>query len=287
MDLKQQPFLRPILIKNAYPSFDDYLDTHFRLLREDFIDPLRNGISSYRQGNLDWKGDIRIYNKVYIGDLVCTRSGVVHQVLLDMNKLKRINWEKTKRLLTGGLVCLSKDGFETIFWAVVATRQNIQETGSIEIRFLEDAIGKINPNDPIPFDLIESASYFEAYQHVLKRLQEIRPRELPFQEYLLGKTVDVKPPRYLAQNAAYNLSCVFPNTPPIPLFHPPDNLPGTLDVSQREAFFAALTREFAIIQGPPGTGKVQKSSLLCTFLFLFYSKKIITISFFHFRRMLA
>ena len=40
-------FLRPSLIKGQYPSAKDYLDVHFRLLREDFVDPLRIGIQQY------------------------------------------------------------------------------------------------------------------------------------------------------------------------------------------------------------------------------------------------
>ncbi len=34
-----------------YRDIDEYLDVHFRLLREDFIDPLRNGIQNYSNGN--------------------------------------------------------------------------------------------------------------------------------------------------------------------------------------------------------------------------------------------
>lgn len=34
----------------AYRDIDEYLDVHFRLLREDFIDPLRNGIQNYSNG---------------------------------------------------------------------------------------------------------------------------------------------------------------------------------------------------------------------------------------------
>ena len=43
----EKAFLRPSLIKGQYPSAQDYLDVHFRLLREDFVDPLREGIQQY------------------------------------------------------------------------------------------------------------------------------------------------------------------------------------------------------------------------------------------------
>jgi len=46
--LSQDPvFLRAILSQGKYPSAHDYLDVHFRLLREDFVAPLRKGIEEY------------------------------------------------------------------------------------------------------------------------------------------------------------------------------------------------------------------------------------------------
>jgi len=40
-------FLRASLSQGKYPSAQDYLDTQFRLLREDFVDPLREGLKDY------------------------------------------------------------------------------------------------------------------------------------------------------------------------------------------------------------------------------------------------
>lgn len=42
--LDERPFLRPNIISGKYDSTAVYLDTHFRLLREDFVRPLREGI---------------------------------------------------------------------------------------------------------------------------------------------------------------------------------------------------------------------------------------------------
>lgn len=43
----QKPFIRPCKIKDPYNSVEHYLDVEFRLLREDFIAPLRTGIQEY------------------------------------------------------------------------------------------------------------------------------------------------------------------------------------------------------------------------------------------------
>ena len=47
---QEKPFLRPNLTKGSYRSWDHYLDVQFRLLREDFMGPLREGIHNYLQG---------------------------------------------------------------------------------------------------------------------------------------------------------------------------------------------------------------------------------------------
>lgn len=40
----EKPFLHPSIVAGRYKSTSIYLDTHFWLLREDFVRPLREGI---------------------------------------------------------------------------------------------------------------------------------------------------------------------------------------------------------------------------------------------------
>ena len=44
---EEEPFLRPNLIDGPYPCALTYLDVQFRLLREDFIAPLREAVREY------------------------------------------------------------------------------------------------------------------------------------------------------------------------------------------------------------------------------------------------
>ena len=46
----EKPFLRPNLKKGSYRDWNHYLDVQFRLLREDFMGPLREEIHNYLQG---------------------------------------------------------------------------------------------------------------------------------------------------------------------------------------------------------------------------------------------
>lgn len=45
----QSAFLQENIVRGCYPTLNHYLDVHFRLLREDFMHPLRNGILCFRE----------------------------------------------------------------------------------------------------------------------------------------------------------------------------------------------------------------------------------------------
>jgi len=62
----EELYLHPNIIKGPYRNVEHYLDVHFKLLREDFIAPLRNGIQSYkdkiRYKHRDTMNSIHVYN---------------------------------------------------------------------------------------------------------------------------------------------------------------------------------------------------------------------------------
>ena len=63
IDINQAVYLRPAKIKGQYDSDEHYLDVQFRLLREDLIRPLREGIAAYtKQGPR--KSEIFVYRNV-------------------------------------------------------------------------------------------------------------------------------------------------------------------------------------------------------------------------------
>lgn len=49
-----------------FAGVDDYLDIQFRLLREDFIYTLRNGIKEHIENPLQRSGDVRVYENMTI-----------------------------------------------------------------------------------------------------------------------------------------------------------------------------------------------------------------------------
>ncbi len=106
----------------AFADIDDYLDMHFRLLHEDGFADIRKAVYQIHQtGVLDkrLKG-VKIYQGPVVSQRLTDR-GIFFQVNIGANT--KINWARSKRLMTGALLCLSGDNFTSdLLWAVVANR---------------------------------------------------------------------------------------------------------------------------------------------------------------------
>ncbi|KAF7649472.1 hypothetical protein LDENG_00140980 [Lucifuga dentata] len=273
---EEKPFLRPNLTSRCYTNTHLYLDTHFRLLREDFVRPLREGIqqllwSQMEMGRNDKAlrakrfDDIHVYFDTKLVEMKCASAGIAYIVKFDTKLLKFVRWQNSKRLLYGSLVCLSYDHFESFLFATVSDRdpKDLQK-GKIQLIFTEESRRKLATiQTDQSFLMVETSAYFEAYRYVLEGLQEQKEDELPFQRYIVECSSDVQPPVYLRRNDTYDLSSIADHgcKDKIVPFHSlqPDAWPSMeklgLDESQMRAFQLALTKELAIIQGPPGTGK--------------------------------
>uniref|UniRef100_A0AAV2M8Z6 Zinc finger, NFX1-type containing 1 n=1 Tax=Knipowitschia caucasica TaxID=637954 RepID=A0AAV2M8Z6_KNICA len=274
-----RPYLRPNLTSQRYPSTHLYLDTHFRLLREDFVRPLREGIqellwTQMNIGRMDNAGnqvktkrldDIRMYHDTKLIAPQCTMNGLAYMVQFNVQPLKFVRWENSKRLIFGSLVCLSCDNFESFLFATVSDRdpKELQE-GRVQIIFTEESRNKLaRTQQNQVYLMVETTAYFEAYRYVLEGLKELEEDELPFQRYLVDCSPDVASPAYLRRGDTYDLSSVaHPDfKTKVKPFHCLDAQAWPtmeelgLDESQFRAFQLALTKELVIIQGPPGTGK--------------------------------
>lgn len=248
--------IRPNIINGKYQNVMHYLDTHFRLLREDCIQPLREGIRSFKENKNS--RDIRVYKEVVMCGIQCGRAGIVYRISFQLDR-PPLSWESSKRLIYGSLLCLSSDGFETLLWATVVNRDPflLPSSQQIDIRFPSGFESNFVPGKI--YTMVESSTtYFEAYQHVLRGLQELDIHNFPFVDYLISCQPNVKHPSYLTSRDSYDFSSVFEDGKlkfPILQPWPLDQIQSTLDSSQMAALENALTKELSIIQGPPGTGK--------------------------------
>ncbi|KAL3848155.1 hypothetical protein ACJMK2_019032 [Sinanodonta woodiana] len=294
LDTNVKPFLRKNKKKGGYQDLDQYLDIQYRLLREDFVGPLRDGIAEFMQvvkENRKAKRfqDVRIYNHVRIISPICSDSGLSHALQFDVSHM-RVRWESSKRLIHGSLLCLSADLFETFYFATVTNRdpKDLQK-GILHVK-IEHDFDTIRKLQKMEFTMAETTAYFEAYRHVLAGLQNIHEGDLPFEKYIVRCETDVNPPLYLRNNPHIKFdlrpivddnfiireeSKLTAETRPMRAQNdsfsadsrpakdvrlldrsswPPTGLLH-LNSSQYEAVISALTKEFVIAQGPPGTGK--------------------------------
>ncbi|XP_033626044.1 NFX1-type zinc finger-containing protein 1-like [Asterias rubens] len=267
-----KPFLRKNILKGRYQDVEHYLDVQFRLLREDFVAPLREGISEFLSKVNNHHQDIRVYRKVSVqGQKIGKRGQFTLE--FDVKGLNRINWQTSKRLIYGSFVCLTKDSFKSILCASVADRNTKDlEKGLVDVCFFTEC----SSTPTGTFVMVESAAYFEAYRHVLLGLQRMKSDNFPFERYIVNVSCNVKTPSYLGKDCSdvydlrplvvetdqvfedEGLTETFVNAACVSILDP-QSWPAAealhLDESQKAAVQAALTKEFAIIQGPPGTGK--------------------------------
>ncbi|KAF9183496.1 hypothetical protein BGZ51_003999 [Haplosporangium sp. Z 767] len=269
------------IVHMAYDSTEQYLETHFQLLRADCIMPVRDAIRAYRAGIVD-DNEMMIYKHVRPVALLFATIGMVHRVSFVVDG-RRVNWRQSKRLIPGTIVCLSTDDFQNFRFATVVEREleSLQDPRDLKI-----GIKFIHPDPQQDFDpdicytMIEAMQgYFEAYKHVLKCLQDIDPATMPFQPQLVGLEHDQSQPEY-STNIGHKWDREFLTKsilefPKIlkeddssvrPEHRSQENSPEIIverDIQPRvlEAVKRMLTDEFAVLQGPPGTGKTFLSLL--------------------------
>ena len=208
--LCSRPFLRKNITDRRFNDLDHYLDVQFRLLKEDFVIPLRDGIKQLTKdkdlleptkSNTRRANDVSVYHGVKVLYPVCNRKGRVFKIKFNQShsKVRRVKWERSKRLKFGSLLCLSSDDFNTLVFASVENRdpEGLSD-GELEVRFENTEAAEVNRfiQSKETFVMVESDAYFESYRHVLEGLKEINPGEFPFQRYIVECCQDVGPPAY-------------------------------------------------------------------------------------------
>ena len=262
---KRKPFLRRNIIKGGYKGWDHYLDVQFRLLREDFIAPLREGIY---EGFSDRNSQVRVYEDVHVLTPVCLFTGMGFQISFSVRRFTNTKWEHSRRLIFGSLLCLSNQNFrdDSIIFATVVKREPEQlREGCLIVKF-EGCTSGFNIDPADSFTMVESTAYFEAYRHILVGLQNISlvKDTMPFTRYLVDcKLKDIQLPWHVRRSTFIDLSsvlCVKSNEARHIDIKDESTWPHvqsviSLDESQYKALKMALRKEISVIQGPPGTGK--------------------------------
>ena len=223
LSISHNPFLRVNVVdQRGYRDLEHYLDVQFRLVREDFIIPLREAIMELRRdsGGLAASGskdkerakDVYFYRDVTVLYPVCNAKGKVYRIRFDAfhHTVRKVPWDRCKRFKNGSLLCLAPDDFYTPFFATVEGRDPKELClGELDVRFEGVDLETLNEwiDSKTKFDMVESKAFFEAYRYVLEGMKEIYPGDLPFEKHIVKcKSVIGAPDHKHQTNFDYNMS---------------------------------------------------------------------------------
>lgn len=257
----QRPFLRPNITKGAYQSVEHYLDVQFRLLREDFIAPLREGIKCYKENNTNRSerpkriNNIRIYRNVQFNEeKIFVQDKLGYLINFNKNNKLKINWDISKRLMYGSLLLFTVNEFNDFFIGIVLGRdKKYLANGQLIVELIDDIQPGIITSS---FTMVESEVYFEPYKCAMQVLQNLNANNFPMEKYIISACNKIENPSYLKSLPVKMFN--FNDEKPFNVLNDdewPTREKFGLDKMQYKAFKAALTNELTIIQGPPGTGK--------------------------------
>ncbi|XP_046472752.1 NFX1-type zinc finger-containing protein 1-like isoform X1 [Neodiprion pinetum] len=251
------PYIRPCKTHGAYDSVDHYLDVQFRLVREDFLCPLREGIREYKEALaanrkiLKPKSDIRVFQNVKLIGSTIVRNQV--GITISFGVMPKINWNRSKLFMYGSLLCFTNDNFKSIFFATVAERDpKLLGRGELVIELCTGSEMMRNMYN-CSFVMVESKVYFLPYYHTLRSLRFMTEENFPMKRYIVDAESSPSPPKYLDQSTVY--VCKGFRIPVMDTKRWPSAKYFQFDQSQYEAFKCALLQELSVLHGPPGTGK--------------------------------
>ena len=267
------------IVIGPYESKDDYLERHYSLLREDAVAPLRDAVSEVQDFppmmEQNSKNGACIYEKGFITGLTFSFLGIAARITFSLRRIgKKVNWEQSKRLLTGTIIAISpaEDSFKSICHvAVVAARPKAgleQNPPEIDIFFAAPDEIQIDPQQE--WLMVESRNgFYEGHRHTLQGLQVLSKENFPLSETIVKIRRDIAPPEYINIQPRKDLSRLFESgNQDMPDCLNVDILNDWLkqsthqvDHSQMEALRRIITKKLAIVQGPPGTGKTHVSVL--------------------------
>ncbi|KAG2378936.1 hypothetical protein C9374_007574 [Naegleria lovaniensis] len=267
------------IVDRSYPSLKHYLYTQIMLLREDFIHPLKEGIRSFLSNELNHR-IISVFTDVQFRSVISldNERELVHSLSFNY-PWKKVNWECSKKLAFGSLLCLfPQEGFgknatlvksEPIFVTVVG-RQHLR-TGQIYVTVCrEEDYARLSFTGM--YIMFESPVYFASVRPVIDALKMIRSENLLshskfsfYDEFIKVKTQ--KPPQYVEKVSVMSLDVISGKSRKSVQSNVSvgqnidimsdwiDDNDTFLDSSQNSAIKHVMRNRVAIVIGPPGTGK--------------------------------
>ena len=188
------PYVKSNIDRGSYDNWEHYLNTHFNLLREDFVAPLRRAVLQYKSN--DKLSCTEVYHQAVFTDMLLNEHGMLLAV-----KFKVESTSTFKPFINGTLLCFSSDNFRTILFATVISQREESNKEQLSALEIDQVIVKvesdvdnlsilgINESGRISssqtYTMIESPAHYETYYHVLKSLQDVDSQKCHLKTILL------------------------------------------------------------------------------------------------------
>jgi helicase required for RNAi-mediated heterochromatin assembly 1 len=262
------------LIQGPWPSKEEYISAHYKLLREDAVASLRSSVKYFRADPTAMDDrNTHIYTDVHVRGLVLGHNGIAFRIEFSTARAgMQIRWEQSKRLQQGTIVALSPmtDMFRTTCKVAVVAARPIeggldQDRPQIDIFWGDKNDAVIDPVGS--YVMLEARSgYFESARHILVALQKLRTESFDLSRHLSDLDNDIRAPTWLEEHRLVDLSSLIcPNSEVsqeqreelwnVDVVDGFPTVPSTMDSSQMAACERIVTKKISIVQGPPGTGK--------------------------------
>ena len=188
--------LYPVKKRGSYEKCEYYLDIYFRLLRCDCFAALKAGVKNFLSGQLDTRANVCTYSSVTLKgiQLIENGSGVGLVVQVKADKQPK-DWKSAPHLRFGNLVCISPAGnFKDPLWAVVANRdvELLKKEQTTYLELCDPECNNMSGAEALSILLaskrtamIESPTFYKAFEPVMKALQNFSDTDLPFEEMLV------------------------------------------------------------------------------------------------------
>jgi hypothetical protein len=195
------------LVKNKidgeYDSLEQFISVHFRLLLEEFIYPIRNGIFQYNKGNTS---EIKTYDNAKLKKIEI--SNFKPSFIISFETKKK-NLKSRNSLQIGSMILLfhkidNKIKYDMDPILVLIVNRDKIEKNEITIQPIRNKDYEIINGEN--YFIFESPSFFPAINPVLSTLQSIR--SIPFEDNILLKKLDVSAPKYIDKSSIVDISSI-------------------------------------------------------------------------------
>jgi hypothetical protein len=193
-------------------------------------------ISKETRAKLKHIDSLNVFFDVEVSNNILNPNGLAFQMLMKPsdpkkggNKQQQINWESSKKLMFGSLVCFSSDLFkrECLIGIVCDRNEKDLKNGLISVKFdyqtdlnqnfdvQDEDFEFLNQNSPVygkTYIMLETSAYFESYKHVLEALVSFKSstseQDFPFKKHIVDcQNQTIERPNYL-NNVAFDFRLV-------------------------------------------------------------------------------